>query len=417
MSSETNSSGEGRPEADQRSQNAALDAPRSELVAQLREWRVAVDRRLPHWTHSARVLAGLLILTGLVAPLFFSDTSNFMNKEILALADVVFALGLNIVVGFAGLLDLGYLAFFALGSYTLGWLGSGFFFKAHVHVLVSHYAASLPGIHLNFLLILVAAALVTSVAGVLIGLPTLRLRGDYIAIVTLAFGEIIRVFAINGTEIKVVGMPVTGGELGISGLDAPSLPGVHTFDQLHFKPWYFTIFVLVLITLFVNLRVRDSRLGRAWVALREDEVAAVSMGIPLVRTKLLAYALGAAFGGISGAFLGAYTTLVSADQFQFGFSIFVLSMVIVGGLGSIWGVVLGALLLANINYYLIPDVLNGLPGKLGLNFNLTDLQVSIFGFVLVLVMVLRPQGLLPERRRGLELAAGVGETELEGRGA
>ena len=171
------------------------------------------------------------------------------------------------------------------------------------------------------------------------------------------------------------------------------------------------------ITLFVNLRVRDSRLGRAWIALREDEVAAVSMGIPLVRTKLLAYAMGAAFGGIAGAFLGSYSTVINASEFQFGFSIFVLAMIIVGGLGSIWGAVLGALLLANINYYLIPDVLNPLPGDLGLNFNLTDLQVSIFGFLLVLVMVLRPQGLFPERRRRLELAEGIGETEMEGTGA
>ena len=384
----------------------------SELLALLRERRAAVERRLPSWW--PRVLVAVLIVVGLVLPLFFSDSSNFMNKEILALAYVVFALGLNIVVGFAGLLDLGYLAFFALGSYTLGWLGSGFFFKAHVHVLVSKYLSSLPGIHLNFVLILICAALVTSMAGALIGLPTLRLRGDYIAIVTLAFGEIIRVFAINGTDIKIAGMPLTGGELGISGIDAPNLPVAGTFDQLHVKPWYYTVFVLVLITLFVNLRVRDSRLGRAWIALREDEVAAVSMGIPLVRTKLAAYALGAAFGGIAGAFLGSYTTLITADQFQFGFSIFVLSMVIVGGLGSIWGVVLGALLLANINYYLLPDVLNKLPGDVGLNFNLTDLQVSIFGFLLVLVMVLRPQGLLPERRRRLELAEGIGETELEG---
>src|SRR5205085_4221150 len=163
----------------------------------------------------------------------------------------------------------------------------------------------------------------------------------------------------------------------------------------------------------VNLRLRDSRLGRAWIALREDEVAAVSMGIPLVRTKLLAYAMGAAFGGVAGAFLAAYTTLIDAGQFQFGFSVFVLSMVIVGGLGSIWGVVVGALLLANVNYYLIPDVLNTLPGDVGLNFNLTDLQVSIFGFLLVIVMVLRPQGLLPERRRKLELVKEIGETELE----
>jgi branched-chain amino acid transport system permease protein len=206
-------------------------------------------------------------------------------------------------------------------------------------------------------------------------------------------------------------MPLTGGELGISGVDPPYFPGIGSFNELHIRPWYWTVFALVLITLFVNVRVRDSRLGRAWIALREDEVAAVSMGIPLVRTKLLAYALGAAFGGLAGAFLASYTTLIDAGQFQFGFSIFVLSMVIVGGLGSIWGVVLGALLLANINYYLIPDVLNSLPGDFGLNFNLTDLQVSIFGFLLVFVMVLRPQGLLPERRRRMELTEGIVETE------
>ena len=263
------------------------------------------------------------------------------------------------------------------------------------------------------MLILIAAALITATAGTIIGLPTLRLRGDYIAIVTLAFGEIIRVFAINGPSIKVAGMPVTAGVLGISGIDAPYEPGIGMFNELNVKPWYWTIFALVLLTLFVNIRVRDSRLGRAWIALREDEVAAVSMGIPLVRTKLYAYALGAAFGGISGAFLGAYSTLVDPDQFQFGFSVFVLAMVIVGGLGSIWGVVLGALLLANINYYLIPDVLNKLPSDFGLNFSLTDLNVAIFGFLLVIVMVLRPQGLIPERRRKLELTRGIGETELE----
>jgi branched-chain amino acid transport system permease protein len=264
---------------------------------------------------------------------------------------------------------------------------------------------------------LICAGLLTAFAGAIIGVPTLRLRGDYIAIVTLAFGEIIRVFALQGPSLKIFGMPLTGGELGISGTDPPYLPGIGTFSQLNIRPWYYTIFVLVLITLFVNLRVRDSRLGRAWIALREDEVAAVSMGIPLVRTKLYAYALGAAFGGIAGAFLGAYTTLIDAGEFQFGFSIFVLAMVILGGLGSIWGVVVGALLLSNINYYLIPDVLNPIPGDLGLNFNLTDLQVSIFGFLLVLVMVLRPQGLIPERRRKLELTRGIGETEFQEPGA
>ncbi len=387
----------------------------SELRAQLREWRAAVERVLPPWW--PRGLAALLILIGAVLPFFFSDTSDFINAQILSLAYVVFALGLNVVVGFAGLLDLGYVAFFALGAYCVGWFGSGFFFKANAHVVVNSIASTLPGIHMNFLLILVCAVIITSVAGIFIGLPTLRLRGDYIAIVTLAFGEIVRVFAVNGTDIKIVGMPVTAGNIGISGVDAPYFPGIGTFNELHLKPWYWTIFGVVLISLFVNLRVRDSRLGRAWVALREDEVAAVSMGIPLVRTKLLSYAMGAAFGGVAGAFLGSYNTVINADEFKFGFSIFVLSMIIVGGLGSIWGAVLGALLLSNINYYLIPDVLNGLPSSLGLNFNLTDLQVSIFGFLLVLVMVLRPQGLLPERRRKLELTEGIGETELEGTSA
>ena len=162
----------------------------------------------------------------------------------------------------------------------------------------------------------------------------------------------------------------------------------------------------MLLVLFVILRMRDSRLGRAWMALREDEVAAVSMGIPLVKTKLIAYAMGAAFGGMSGVFLGAYATTVNACAVRSSrFSIFVLAMIIVGGLGSIWGAVLGALLLSYINYYLIPDVLNSIPQDLGLNFGLTDLSFGIFGFLLVLVMVLRPQGLFPERRRRLELTA------------
>ena len=383
----------------------------TELIAQFREWRDAIRRRLPPW--SGRAAAVALIIAGALLPLFFSPSSNFVFKETVVLAYVVFALGLNIVVGFAGLLDLGYVAFFAIGAYTLGWFGSDFLFKLHVHVLVSSYAGSVPGVHLNFILILIAAAMITAAAGVIIGLPTLRLRGDYIAIVTLAFGEIIRVVAYQGSSIKVAGMPITAGVLGISGIDLPYEPGIGTFNELNLKPWYWTIYALVLLTLFVNVRLRDSRLGRAWVALREDEVAAVSMGIPLVRTKLYAYSLGAAFGGISGAFLGALSTLVEPDQFQFGFSVFVLAMVIVGGLGSIWGVLLGALLLANINYYFIPDVINKLPSDFGLNFSLTDLNVAIFGFLLVIVMVLRPQGLIPERRRKLELTRGIGEIELE----
>jgi branched-chain amino acid transport system permease protein len=168
---------------------------------------------------------------------------------------------------------------------------------------------------------------------------------------------------------------------------------------------------MVAIVLFVNFRLRDSRLGRAWIAIREDEVAAASMGVPLVKTKLLAYATGAAFGGMSGAFLGSYLNTVVSTQFEFSFSIFVLAMVILGGMGSIWGVVVGAIALSFINNRLIPDVLNGLPGKFGLDFSLSQLSFGIFGFLLVIMMILRPEGLWPERRRKLELAEGVGTGE------
>jgi branched-chain amino acid transport system permease protein len=323
------------------------------------------------------------------------------------------SLGLNVVVGFAGLLDLGYVAFYALGAYSVGWFASGFFFKLNVHVLVSPVASTLPGIHLNFILVLIGAAAICAAAGVVIGLPTLRLRGDYIAIVTLAFGEIIGTLAVNGQSIHVGGgMTLTAGNLGISAVDQPYFPGIR-FNLLDLRPWYWLILGILLFVLFVNLRLRDSRLGRAWVALREDEVAAVSMGIPAVRTKLLAYSIGAAFGGMSGAFFGTYFTVVNAAQFQFGFSIFILAMVIIGGLGSIWGAVVGGLALGYINNYLIPDVLNNLPSRFGLHFQLTQVEFGIFGFLLVMMMLLRPQGLIPERRRQLELTAEIAAEDAQ----
>jgi branched-chain amino acid transport system permease protein len=387
----------------------------SELRAQLQEWREALERVLPGWflDHWTRLLALVLIVVGIVLPFFFAQNSGFMNATIIAVAYAVMSLGLNVVVGFAGLLDLGYVAFYALGAYSLGWFGSGFFFKAHVHVGVSPVASTLPGIHLNFLLILIAAAAICAVAGIIIGLPTLRLRGDYIAIVTLAFGEIIAVVAVNGQDVHVGGgMTLTAGNLGISAVDSPYLFGV-LFTQLNLRYWYWLIFGVLLFVVFINLQLRRSRLGRAWVALREDEVAAVSMGIPAVRTKLLAYATGAAMGGMSGAFFGTYYTTVNAGQFAFGFSIFILAMVIIGGLGSIWGAVAGGLLLGYINNYLIPDVLNDLPSKVGLHFQLTSVEFGIFGFLLVLVMVLRPQGLIPERRRRLEITGGIAAQDSE----
>jgi branched-chain amino acid transport system permease protein len=381
----------------------------SELQAQLKEWRAALLGRVPtvpgwaggSWSRPA-VMVGALVM--ILLP-FIAGGGGFLQATIVALAYVVMALGLNVVIGFAGLLDLGYVAFYAIGAYTVGWLASGFFFAEKVNVLSTTPAGSI-GIHLNFILLLICATIFTSIAGMIIGLPTLRLRGDYIAIVTLAFGEIIGTLVVNGSGISFLGhgQTLTAGNLGISTLDMPGIPGVGTFGLLDLKPWYWLILAIAFICLFVAFRLRDSRLGRAWIALREDEVAAVSMGIPLVKTKLMAYAIGAAFGGVSGVFLADFDQTVNASQFQFQFSIFVVSMVILGGVGSIPGAVLGALLISYINYYLIPDVLNSLPHTFGLNFDLTDLSIGIYGFLLVIVMVLRPQGLWPEARRKKELA-------------
>jgi branched-chain amino acid transport system permease protein len=386
-------------------------------------WALIAARVVFHENKAvARGTVVALAVWAIALPFFHESGATFTEDATLALAYTTFALGLNIIVGFAGLLDLGYVAFFAIGAYTIGWLGSGFFSSVNneegIHVFVSGQAANLPGIHMNFLLVLVAAIIFTTVAGMLIGLPTLRLRGDYIAIVTLAFGEIIGRLAVNGDEVRISSVPIIGGPLGnffgdeqtftagrqgITPVDKIKLPGTEVFTSLNLRPWFWTALGLVAVVLFVNFRLRDSRLGRSWIALREDEVAAVSMGVPAVKTKLLAYGTGAAFGGMSGAFLGSYLNTVNADQFQFYFSILVLGMVILGGLGSIWGVVLGAVALSFTNNWLIPDVLNPLPRDLGIDFDMTEITFGIYGFILVMMMVLRPQGLLPERRREVEM--------------
>jgi branched-chain amino acid transport system permease protein len=367
------------------------------------------------WVVRATLVA--LVAWAIILPFFQDSGGGFIEDATLALAYTSFALGLNIIVGFAGLLDLGYVAFFALGSLTAGWFMSGFFSSAGggegYALLVGEPASTLPGIHFNFLLVIIIAIIVTTIAGMLIGLPTLRLRGDYIAIVTLAFGEIIGRLVINGDEIVIRGQKVTNGRQGITPIDKIDLPFLEPFQSLELRPWYFVALALVFIALFVNYRLRDSRLGRAWIALREDEVAAASMGVPLVKTKLFAYGTGAAFGGVAGAFLASYLNTVNADQFQFSFSIFVLAMVILGGLGSIEGVMLGAIVLSFINNNLIPDVFNDYPSKIGLDFDLTELSFGIFGFLLVIMMVLRPEGLIPERRRKIELTEGVGAGDTE----
>ena len=350
-------------------------------------------------------------------PIFRPPLDGLLGDCIQALAFVVMALGLNIVVGFAGLLDLGYVAFYAFGALAMGWLASDHFTgiggEKGIHLGVSEFASNLPGIHVNFLLVVIGAITIAAIAGAVIGLPTLRLRGDYIAIVTLAFGEIIGRFAANGDEVVIGGYAFSNGRESISPIDQINLPIIGEFDQAtNLRPYFWAGLALVLVVLFVNFRLRDSRMGRAWIALREDEVAAASMGVPLVKTKLMAYAVGAAFGGISGAFLGAFLQSVNANQFQFGFSIFILAMVILGGLGSIWGVVVGAVLLSFVNTRFLSQLDQGIGNDVlqlfNLDFTFNEIKFGVFGFILVLVMVLRPEGLIPERRRKLELTEGVG---------
>jgi branched-chain amino acid transport system permease protein len=322
-------------------------------------------------------------------PLAFDPLSGFIGDCVLALGYTVMALGLNVIVGFAGLLDLGYVAFFAIGAYTIGWLGSPFLAGVAGgrgwHVLVGGAAAHLPGIHLNFLLVLVSAVVLTSAAGVVIGVPTLRLRGDYIAVVTLAFGEIIGQLAHNGDQLRIAGQPLTAGPRGVTPIDPPGLPLAGALPLLNLRPWYWLALALAACALVVSSHLRDSRLGRAWAALREDEPVAASLGIPIARTKLLAYGTGAAFGGVAGAFLGAFGNTVNADEFDFAFSILILGMVIVGGPGSIWGVAAGAIGLTFANYWLLPDVVQRLP----FGVDTSQFGYGIYGFLLVAVMLLR----------------------------
>jgi branched-chain amino acid transport system permease protein len=345
-----------------------------------------------------RPLQGVLAVFALaaVAPLFFSANSDVLNNMVLAAVYVVMALGLNIIVGFAGLLDLGYVAFFAIGAYTAAYFGSDFW-----------------GIHVNYVLILALGVATTALAGMLIGVPTLRLRGDYIAIVTLAFGEIIGQVVSNGREIELFGGTLTSGPIGIGPIDRIELPLIGRFEALDLRPWYWFALALVALALLVNVNLRDSRIGRAWSAMRDDESVAACSGIPIVRTKLTAYATGAAFGGVAGAFFASYLGVVNPAQFEFSFSLFILSMVVLGGLGSIPGVVLGAIVLSVVNNYLLPDVLFDLPRKVGLAFDLSAISSGIYGAVLLVVMLLRPQGLIRRRapRAGLEPAT----RGLEGR--
>ena len=323
---------------------------------------------------------------------------------------VILALGLNIVVGFAGLLDLGYVAFFAIGAYVWGMFGSTQLTNIlNLAPINPHLLSAL------FWPMLVVAALVAALFGVLLGAPTLRLRGDYLAIVTLGFGEIVPVVFLELDRI-------TNGTNGIVGVRSPSFFGID-WSVITPVPYYYLILALIAFTIFVNVRLRDSRLGRAWIAIREDEIAAASSGVNLVTTKLFAFGTGAFFSGIAGAFHTAKLGGVSPDSFSFGDSVIFLAMVVIGGIGSIPGVIVGALAVYSINEFLLAqlDSLAADPSNplfavrndiasVFTGFTFGNIRNLLFGVILVVIMIYRPEGLIPSARRRREFH----EVEEEG---
>jgi branched-chain amino acid transport system permease protein len=299
---------------------------------------------------------------------------------------MLLAVGLNVVVGLAGLLDLGYVAFFAVGSYTMALLGTEQ--------------------HWNFWLIMPVGIAFAAAAGLILGTPTLRLRGDYLAIVTLGFGEIIRHIANNSNWM--------GGPRGISGIPHP--PSIDhskpfTYGVLDPKPYYYLVLALIIVVIFVGRRLERSRVGRSWQAVREDEDAAEAMGVPTFKFKLWAFAIGACIGGMSGVLFAAKQIAITPDNFVFLLSVLILAAVVLGGSGNMPGVILGAFLVAWLPEYLrsasfgkfvVRQVRHVLPHT----NDFSDLRVLIFGGALVLMMIFRPEGLLPSRTRRAEMEAG-----------
>jgi branched-chain amino acid transport system permease protein len=309
----------------------------------------------------------------------------------LAILYVFLALGLNIVVGFAGLLDLGYIAFYAVGAYVYALLAS-----PHFHL------------HLPFWVILPIGAAFACLFGVLLGAPTLKLRGDYLAIVTLGFGEIIRIFLNNLSQP----VNITNGPQGITLID-PFKIGDFSFAPretilgLDFSgpiKYYYFFLAAAVVVVVINIRLQDSRIGRAWEAIREDEVAARAMGINTRNVKLLAFAMGASFGGVAGGMFAAIQGFISPESFVLVESVMVLAMVVLGGMGNIWGVILGAILLSfvpEILRYTVEPVQQALFGRMLLEPEV--IRMLLFGLALVLMMLFRPAGLLPSAVRKREL--------------
>jgi len=340
------------------------------------------------WAGAAIVALALLALPFALAAV----GTTWVRITNLAILFVFLSLGLNIVVGFAGLLDLGYVAFYAVGAYVYALLASPHF-----------------GIHWPFWAILPIGAAVAALFGVLIGAPTLKLRGDYLAIVTLGFGEIVRIFLNNLSQP----VNITNGPQGIARIDPFRLGGIDfsksdSFLGLVFSgpiKYYYLLLAVLLAVIFINVRLQNSRIGRAWEAIREDEIAARAMGIDTTRVKLLAFAMGATFGGVAGGMFSAIQGFVSPESFVLVESIMVVSMVVLGGMGNIWGVILGAVLLSfvpEILRFTVEPAQKQLFGRMIIEPEV--IRMLIFGFALVLVMTLRPGGLWPSAVRKRELA-------------
>jgi len=343
------------------------------------------------------VIAAVLLL---IAPLLAQQFGNAWVRIIdIALLYVLLALGLNIVVGYAGLLDLGYVAFYAVGAYMLGLLAS-----PHMTETFPAIAALFPGgLHLPWWAVLPLGALVAGTFGVILGAPTLKLRGDYLAIVTLGFGEIIRVFVTN-LDAPV---NITNGPKGLSQIDPISIFG-YNFAQKHswfgfeipsVTNYYYLFLAMVIISVFICYRLERSRIGRAWMAIREDEIAAKAMGINTRNLKLLAFGMGATFGGVSGVLFASFQGFVSPESFSLQESVMIVAMVVLGGIGHIPGVILGALLLAAL-----PEVLRYVAGPLQ---NMTDgrldsaiLRQLLIALAMIAIMLSRPRGLWPTPEHG-----------------
>ena len=349
-----------------------------------------------------------LYILGVVAvlalPIFLQSQGNaWVRIADIALLYVMLSLGLNIVVGYAGLLDLGYVAFFAIGAYLFALMGS-----SHLSDTFPWFKAMFPnGLHTSLLIVIPLALVVAGMLGVLLGAPTLKLRGDYLAIVTLGFGEIIRVF-LNNLDQPI---NITNGPKGITAIDSIKFWGLDLgkawkFDGFTISSvtlYYYLFLALVVATIIISHRLQMSRIGRAWMAIREDEIAAKAMGINTRNMKLLAFGMGASFGGVSGAMFAAFQGFVSPESFSLMESVMIVAMVVLGGIGHLPGVILGAILLAAL-----PEVLRYVAGPLQ---SLTDgrLDASILrqlfiALAMIVIMLVRPRGLWPSPEHGKTLA-------------